>query len=140
MADNVEIQGLGFEVVGETEGAINGLNKLSSSLNKLQTATNGGLGLTAVSREIKEVSEASENTDSGNLSAMSTALQSITASSHRLSTVRDNLQAISELDFSNLASAADYIGNVAESSGLARSSVAQTETVSTPVLNISALL
>lgn len=48
MADNVEIQGLEFKVVGDVEDACKGVNKLTASLNKLKSATKGGLGLSSV--------------------------------------------------------------------------------------------
>lgn len=48
MPDNVEIQGLEFKVVGDTEDACKGVNKLTASLSKLKSATKGGLGLSSV--------------------------------------------------------------------------------------------
>lgn len=43
MADNVEIQGIEFEIIGETKEAIEGLDDLSATLNRIRQATKGGL-------------------------------------------------------------------------------------------------
>lgn len=117
VADNVEIQGLEFAVVGETEKAVSGLGKLTSNLNKLKKATSGGLGLKAVAGEVKEFQETVGDMDSSNLTAMATAVDTIGNAGRRLTTVRGHLQAISELDFSNLTQAANTIGAIVSSSG-----------------------
>lgn len=118
MADNVEIQGLEFAVVGETEKAVSGLGKLTSNLNKLKKATSGGLGLKAVATEVKEFNETVGDMDASGLTGMATAIQSIASSGRRLTTVRGHLQAISELDFSNLTQAARDIGQIGAAGGL----------------------
>ena len=41
MADNVEIQGLEFQIVNDSTQAVNGLQNLINTLNRLKTATNG---------------------------------------------------------------------------------------------------
>lgn len=42
MADNVEIQGLEFQIVNDSTQAVTGLQNLINTLNRLKTATNGG--------------------------------------------------------------------------------------------------
>lgn len=53
MADNVEIQGIEFAVIGETKEAIKGLDNLGATLNRIRQAAKGGLGLNAIAHEIK---------------------------------------------------------------------------------------
>lgn len=53
MADNVEIQGIEFAVIGETKEAIKGLDNLGATLNRIRQAAKGGLGLNTIAHEIK---------------------------------------------------------------------------------------
>lgn len=52
MADNVEIQGLEFQVVGDTDKATEGVDKLTKSLGKLKKALSG-LNATPIKEELK---------------------------------------------------------------------------------------
>ena len=42
MADNVEIQGLEFQIIGDSVNAEDSLNKLKDTLIELKTAVKGG--------------------------------------------------------------------------------------------------
>ena len=112
MADNVEIQGLEFVIEGETAKAEEGLKKLSETLGKFKEATKNGLGLKAVIDDLKALSQAAESMNSSGLTAMMEAVSSVAKSSRRMSSVREQLEAISHLDFSNLTQAADDIGRM----------------------------
>ena len=57
MADNVEIQGLEFQIVGNASEANQGLKALTSTLKKLQSVTSKGLGLTAVANDVRQFNE-----------------------------------------------------------------------------------
>lgn len=112
MADNVEIQGLEFQIVGETEQAEKGLRGFVSTLNKLKKIGEKGLGLSSVIQELQEVQGAVGEIDPTNISTLANALQTISSSSRRLTTVRGHLQAMSELDFSNLTEAANALSSM----------------------------
>lgn len=112
MADNVEIQGLEFQIMGETEQAEKGLKSFVSTLNKLKKIGEKGLGLSSVIQELREVNGAVGELDTTNVTTLANALQTISSSSRRLTTVRGHLQAMSELDFSNLTEAADAISRM----------------------------
>ena len=43
MADNVEIQGLEFQIQENSNGAVQGLDALTTTLERLKTATGGGV-------------------------------------------------------------------------------------------------
>jgi len=59
MADNVEIQGLEFQIVNDSTQAVRGLDNLSRSLEDLRTATRGGTsGLSSTARSIERLSKA----------------------------------------------------------------------------------
>lgn len=49
---STKIETLELEIVSNSQGATAGLDALTSSLTKLKNATKGGMGLTAISREI----------------------------------------------------------------------------------------
>ena len=111
MADNVEIQGLEFVVEGETSKASEGLEKLTETLGKLKQATSKGLGLKGIINELKDLNEA---VDSSGLTAMGEAINKIGGASRRMSSVKEHLSAISQLDFSNLTKAADDVGRMGD--------------------------
>ena len=113
MANDVEIQGLSFEVVGSVAtSATKGLRSLRNTLKSLKSVTSGGLGLKSVLNDLKEMNDILGSDNFANVTALSNALNSIGSSSRRLSAVRGQLHAISELDFSNLTQASDAINNL----------------------------
>lgn len=59
MPDNVEIQGLEFQIKSGSGSAANELNTLKTALDRLKTATSGGIkGLTSVSNQLSTLSKA----------------------------------------------------------------------------------
>ena len=113
MADNVEIQGLEFQIVDNAEEANRGLKALTSTLKRLQGITSKGLGLTAVANDVRQFNEAVGEMDTTGITSMADAIRTIGSSARMLSTVRGHLQAISDLNFGSLTQAANAIGTVA---------------------------
>lgn len=75
MADNVEIQGLEFQIVNDSTQAVAGLQNLINTLNRLKTATNGGAtGLSKTAQGIRELSNSLKGLNSGNASQKITRL------------------------------------------------------------------
>lgn len=75
MADNVEIQGLEFQIVNDSTQAVAGLQNLISTLNRLKTATNGGAtGLSKTAQGIRELSNSLKGLNSGDASQKITRL------------------------------------------------------------------
>lgn len=69
MADNVEIQGLEFQIVNDSTQAVAGLQSLINTLNRLKTATNGGAtGLSKTAQGIRELSNSLKGLNSGDAS------------------------------------------------------------------------
>ena len=62
MAD--EIESLEVKVVSSSDDAVNGIEKLSATLKTLKSITKGGLGLSAVIKEIDAVRSTTNNVDS----------------------------------------------------------------------------
>ncbi len=75
MADNVEIQGLEFQITNDSTQAVAGLQNLINTLNRLKTATNGGaIGLSKTAQGIRELSNSLKGLNSGNASQKITRL------------------------------------------------------------------
>lgn len=75
MADNVEIQGLEFQIVNDSTQAVTGLQNLINTLNRLKTATNGGAtGLGKTAQGIRELSNSLKGLNSGDASQKITRL------------------------------------------------------------------
>lgn len=75
MADNVEIQGLEFQIVNDSTQAVAGLQTLINTLNRLKTATNGGAtGLSKTAQSIRELSNSLKGLNSGDASQKITRL------------------------------------------------------------------
>ena len=75
MADNVEIQGLEFQIVNDSTQAVTGLQNLINMLNRLKTATNGGAtGLSKTAQGIRELSNSLKGLNSGDASQKITRL------------------------------------------------------------------
>lgn len=75
MADNVEIQGLEFQIVNDSTQAVAGLQNLINTLNRLKTATNGGAtGLSKIAQGIRELSNSLKGLNSGDASQKITRL------------------------------------------------------------------
>lgn len=75
MADNVEIQGLEFQIVNDSTQAVTGLQNLINTLNRLRTATNGGAtGLSKTAQGIRELSNSLKGLNSGDASQKITRL------------------------------------------------------------------
>jgi hypothetical protein len=75
VADNVEIQGLEFQIVNDSTQAVAGLQNLINTLNRLKTATNGGAtGLSKTAQSIRELSNSLKGLNSGDASQKITRL------------------------------------------------------------------
>lgn len=69
MADNVEIQGLEFQIQENSEGAVSGINNLKKALSGLKGATSTSVtGLNATSQSIRALKNALSGLNSGDMS------------------------------------------------------------------------
>lgn len=87
MAESVEMQGIEFEIIGDSSNAIDGLDKLTKSLKDLKAVASRGLGLTKAAESIKN----------------------ITGNSAGLAGIHSTLEKIAGLNFSNLSEAASSL-------------------------------
>lgn len=74
------IESLELEIKSSSQSAVSGLEALTSSLDKLKRATSGGVGLTAVAKQISAVNTAASGLNSNsinNLNGLSRAIQTL---------------------------------------------------------------
>ena len=71
------IASLGLEISSNSQNAVSGLDALATSLNKLKTATKGGLGLQAVATQLQSIKGATDGISSNiqSISGLATAIR-----------------------------------------------------------------
>ena len=82
MGNNVEIQGLGFQIINDSTQVNSGLETLKNTLNRLKTATgNASSGLGNTAKGVKELANALRGLNSGDVSqkitSIATALETL---------------------------------------------------------------
>ena len=133
MAENVELQGLEFEIVSESAGAVKELKSLASSLQKLKKLSENGAGLKKLADDLKTFNDALGGVNGSGISTMANAIATITNSGKRLMTVRGHLQAISDMEFGNLQKAGEAVANIASASFAKQASSSSKEGLPTEV-------
>lgn len=101
MADNVEIQGLEFQIVNDSGDAVKGIDALRNSLARLKTACgNTSTSLSGTAKSIRELNNSLKNLNSGDfaqkITRMATALETLSRVSNTKisSTIAKQLTAI----------------------------------------------
>lgn len=104
MADNVEIQGLEFQIVNDSTQAVAGLQNLINTLNRLKTATNGGAtGLSKTAQGIRELSNSLKGLNSGDASQKITRLANALTALSRVGNVKISSSIANQLTAINTA-------------------------------------
>lgn len=115
VADNVEIQGLEFQIKDDSEAASAGLEKLTDTLTRLKAATQGGAsGLTSIAKQLEKLKNATsgiDNSAGARIKSFVSAIESTkklsgvkissTISKH-LNTIREAAGSITSEHISNL--------------------------------------
>ena len=104
MADNVEIQGLEFQIVNDSTQAVAGLQNLINTLNRLKTATNGGAtGLSKTAQGIRELSNSLKGLNSGDASQKITRLTNVLTALSQVGNVKISSSIANQLTAINTA-------------------------------------
>ena len=104
MADNVEIQGLEFQIVNDSTQAVTGLQNLINTLNRLKTATNGGAtGLSKTAQGIRELSNSLKGLNSGDASQKITRLTNALTALSQVGNVKISTSIANQLTAINTA-------------------------------------
>ena len=99
MADNVEIQGLEFQIVNDSTQAVKGLEALTNTLNRLKTATRGGSdGLSKTAQSIRELSNSLKGLNSGDASQKINRLATALSTLGNLSDFRSTVNSLTKLN------------------------------------------
>lgn len=141
MADNVEIQGLEFQIQEDSAEAVKGLDALTSTLERLKTATGGGVSglrttakqltalntalsglgntdkLTALVRGLKSLNEVGQvkisSSVANQLNSLSAALNNIKwTDGDKITTLVSGLRPLSELGKANLTTFINQLGKL----------------------------
>lgn len=144
MATDVEMQGIEFQIVNDSEDAIKGIDELAKSLAELKkNIGNSGTKLEALAKGIRATGDAIKKEK---LSALSSSLKTIANGLMPLSGIKltgvtsflkqmntvsaENLEKIAAIDFSNLKEAAENAGAVL---GVSKERISKATANSTPV-------
>lgn len=104
MADNVEIQGLEFQIVNDSTQAVAGLQNLINTLNRLKTATNGGAtGLSKTAQGIRELSNSLKGLNGGDASQKITRLTNALTALSQIGNVKISSSIANQLTAINTA-------------------------------------
>lgn len=104
MADNVEIQGLEFQITNDSTQVVAGLQNLINTLNRLKTATNGGAtGLSKTAQGIRELSNSLKGLNSGDASQKITRLANALTALSRVGNVKISSSIANQLTAINTA-------------------------------------
>lgn len=98
MADNVEIQGIEFSVIGDTEKAVQGLDALAATMKRIKRATKGGLGLRETAEEVKEFNETAGDGGDAGAKSLSKTLDAFSKCADKLKEVRSHFKAMPKVD------------------------------------------
>ena len=71
------IESLELEIVSNSTSAVSGIESLSQSLEKLKTATKGGMGLNAVAKQIRSISDATNGMQAGSIAKLNSLSHAI---------------------------------------------------------------
>ena len=77
-----DIDKLSIEISSNSSSAVSGLNALSATLDKLKNATKGGLGLSSIAKQVKNLGDSANGINSttiSNLKGLADAMQKLSA-------------------------------------------------------------
>lgn len=113
MADNIEMQGLEFEIVANTEKAEKGLNKLTNTLERLKKALSG-VDASDTTAAIKDIDKALNGVDDSKLSKLKSTLSKVGSAAQ---SVKDKISGIGTIPISDGGIGAESVSELTEVSG-----------------------
>lgn len=122
MPDNVEIQGLEFQIREDSDAAAKGLERLTNTLTALKSATKGGVsGLNSVAKQVEKLKNATAGIDNSAASRIKSFVSAIESTkklsgvkisstiSKHLNTIREAAGSITSEHISNLNTLRDTL-------------------------------
>lgn len=113
MADNIEMQGLEFEIVANTEKVEKGLNKLTNTLERLKKALSG-VDASDTTAAIKDIDKALNGVDDSKISKLKNTLSKVGSAAQ---SVKDKISGIGTIPISDGGIGAESVSELTEVSG-----------------------
>ncbi len=113
MADNIEMQGLEFEIVANTEKAEKGLNKLTNTLERLKKALSG-VDASDTTAAIKDIDKALNGVDDSKMSKLKNTLSKVGSAAQ---SVKDKISGLGTIPISDGGIGAESVSELTEVSG-----------------------
>lgn len=113
MADNIEMQGLEFEIVANTEKAEKGLNKLINTLERLKKALSG-VDASDTTAAIKDIDKALNGVDDSKMSKLKNTLSKVGSAAQ---SVKDKISGLGTIPISDGGIGAESVSELTEVSG-----------------------
>jgi len=136
-----EMGSIEFEIKGNASNAAKSLDSLAESLTKLKSATGGGLGLSAISKEIKELSDAAAGV--GDLKTFASGLKELgkvkisATLSKSMQSLTDALSSLDVAKLNDFSSALKNLGDFKVSSAALTNFATGIMTISGAAENLS---
>ena len=130
------IESLELEVKQNGNSAVQGIDALSASLTRLKSATKGGMGLTSVATQIRNLSTALNSTDTSKIDKLASSLEKLkslgglkisSSIASQLKNIGSAASSLTGVDFSGISqmsNAVSSLGGITKSAGL-RSAITQ---------------
>ena len=124
------IESLELEVKQNGNSAVQGIDALSASLTRLKSATKGGMGLTSVATQIRNLSTALNSTDTTKIDKLASSLEklkslgglkissSIASQLKNIGSVASSLTGVDFSGISQMTNAVSSLGGITKSAGL----------------------
>lgn len=109
---DIAIDKLQIEIEASSSAATKSVRSLASALRRLKKDVSDSASISSLANSLKEINNSIWNV--ANLNEMATAIKDIGKQQARIGNVADYLLGISKMDFSNLTSASNVIGELAE--------------------------
>lgn len=112
MPDNVPIRGIEFQIKGTATAAAKSLDRMTTALTNMKQAVSGNNSLYRIAGSLKTVADAANNSEG--IKQFESSIRNIARQESKIGNIADYLLGISKIDFSNLTSASNVIGELAE--------------------------
>lgn len=130
MAENIDIDKLQIEIEASSTKASKSIDALTKALKNLKEAMGDAKELQSIATQMSAFSSATDGANATGVNAVAKAIKEIGNQESKIFRVTDYLVAMSKIDFSNLLSASNVIGELAEIASSVRATTGATKKTS----------
>lgn len=123
---DANIKGIEYEIRGTSGDAVKSLDKLANTLNKLKSATKGGLGIRSVSKNMQKLSDAISKMNPETLTGLSLALSrlgKLEIPSKAVDSVKSMAAALNQFDAGKMTALGSAFADFSKIKGLGKEEV-----------------